>query len=165
MARSTMSMARSTPAQNPRGLANKFASGIFAAFGFEQRIQQQTRRADRDRRIRDVECRKIRPIPVEVDEIDDMPQANPVDDVAQAPPSTNARPPPAAMRAARQSHNQVMIAELTTTASPMNSQRCQPDADARKLNAAPTLCIRVMSRTGSTLMNSNSPKCRVCNPC
>ncbi len=43
-----------------------------------------------------------------------------------------------------------MMPMLTTTASPMNSQRCQPDAEAKKLNAAPTLCIRVMSRIGST---------------
>ena len=39
----------------------------------------------------------------------------------------------------------------------MNSQRCQPEAVARKLNAAPTLCIRVMSRIGSSGVNSNSP--------
>ena len=54
-----------------------------------------------------------------------------------------------------------MMAMLTVTARPMNSHRCQPDAEARKLNAAPTLCMRVMSRMGSTVVNSNSPKCAV----
>ncbi len=32
----------------------------------------------------------------------------------------------------------------------MNTQRCHPEAEARKLNAAPTLCMRVISRIGST---------------
>ncbi len=55
----------------------------------------------------------------------------------------------------RYSHTTIPM--LTVTASPMKSQRCQPDAEARKLNAAPTLCMRVISSTGSSVVNSNSP--------
>ena len=50
---------------------------------FEQRIQQQERRPHGDGRIGHVECREIRPIPVKVDEIDDMPEADAIDDVAE----------------------------------------------------------------------------------
>src|SRR5258707_10668884 len=80
-ARSTMSIARSTPAQNPRGLANSIC--IRFSPSFKQRIQQKTAGAHGNGRIRHVECRKIRSIPVKVNEIDDEAQADAVDDVAQ----------------------------------------------------------------------------------
>ena len=68
-----------------------------------------------------------------------------------APPSTSARPRgEQRVGAAGQPAQPQPIAMLTLTASAMNNQRCQPEAEARKLNAAPTLCMRVMSSTGST---------------
>ncbi len=79
-----------------------------------------------------------------------------------APPRTSARPAASSVRAPRgRRTSQAVIATLTPRARAMNSQRCQPEAPARKLKAAPTLCSRVMSRIGSTLVNSNTPKCRM----
>ena len=95
---------------------------------------------------------------MKVNEIDDISEADAVDDVADrtAQHQREARRERAgAERGMRQS--QATMAMLTATARPMNSHRCQPEAVARKLNAAPTLCIRVMSRIGSTRVNSNSP--------
>src|ERR1700722_18780801 len=80
-ARSTMSMARSTPAQKPRGLANRICIGFLPSF--EQCVQQKTRRAYRDGRIGHVKGRKIRAIPVKVNEIDDMPEPDAVHQIAQ----------------------------------------------------------------------------------
>src|SRR5258708_27510555 len=80
-ARSTMSIARSTPAQKPRGLANSIC--IRFSPSFEQRIQQKTGSAHGNGRICHVECRKIRSIPVKVNEIDDESQADAIDEVAE----------------------------------------------------------------------------------
>ena len=43
---------------------------------------------------------------------------------------------------------------LTAPASPMKNQRCQPEAPASRLNAAPVLCSSVKSSTGSTSTRS-----------
>ena len=51
-------------------------------------------------------------------------------------------------------HSQTTSAMLTASASTMKNQRCQPDAPARKLNAAPVLCSSVKSSTGSTSTRS-----------
>ncbi len=83
-------MARSTPAQNPRGLANSIC--ISFPSSFEQGIQQKTGGADGNGRIRHVECWKIRPIPVKVNEIDDMPQANAVNYIAKGAPENECQP-------------------------------------------------------------------------
>ena len=40
----------------------------------------------------------------------------------------------------------------------MNTQRCQPPASLKKLNAAPSLCSRISSSTGSSTIRSNSSK-------
>src|SRR5271167_117011 len=89
-ARSTISMARSTPAQNPRGLANSIC--ISFPPSFQQGIQQKTGGAYGNGRICHVECRKIRPIPVKVNEIYDMPQSNAIDDVAEGSPEHERKP-------------------------------------------------------------------------
>src|SRR5271167_705319 len=89
-ARSTISMARSTPAQNPRGLANSIC--ISFPPSFQQGIQQKTRGTYGYRRICHIECRKIRPIPVKVNEIYDMPQSNAIDDIAEGPPEHQCQP-------------------------------------------------------------------------
>src|ERR1700727_3599972 len=80
-ARSTISMARSTPAQKPRGLANRICIRFLPSF--EQSVQQKTRRAHRNGRIGHVESGKIRSVPVKVNEIDDMPQADAVNEIAK----------------------------------------------------------------------------------
>ena len=50
---------------------------------------------------------------------------------------------------------------LTTTPRTVNIHRCQPDASLRKLKAAPVLCRRMKSSTGSSVTDSNSAKCAV----
>src|SRR5271165_6205996 len=89
-ARSTISMARSTPAQNPRGLASSICISLPPSF--QQGIEQQTGSADGDGRIRHVECGKIRPIPVKVNEIYDMPEPNTVDHVAKGAAENQRQP-------------------------------------------------------------------------
>src|SRR6266478_950620 len=99
MARWTMSMARSTPAQNPRGLASntrtmhrlswcappKIAScaGTPGGAALAPGVNQQQRRPDGDRGIRDVERRKIRAVPVCVNEVDHMAGTHTVDQITQ----------------------------------------------------------------------------------
>ncbi len=39
---------------------------------------------------------------------------------------------------------------VAATPMPVNSQRCQPDAAARKEKAAPVLCTRTMLKKGAT---------------
>src|SRR5580658_8043835 len=80
-ARSTISMARSTPAQKPRGLANRICIRFLPSF--KQGIQQKTRRAHGNGRIGYVERWKIRSIPMKVNEIDDMPQAYAINKIAE----------------------------------------------------------------------------------
>jgi hypothetical protein len=52
--------------------------------------------------------------------------------------------------------SQIKIPALTATPRPMKTQRCQPPALLKKLNAAPSLCSRMISRTGSKTTLSNS---------
>src|SRR5580692_222118 len=80
-ARSTISMARSTPAQKPRGLANRICIRFLPSF--KQCVQQKTGRPHRNGRIGHVEGGKIRSVPVKVDEIDDMSQADAVNEIAE----------------------------------------------------------------------------------
>src|ERR1700722_8737335 len=82
-ARSTISIARSTPAQNPRGLANRICIRFLPSFN--QCIQQKTCRAHRNGGIGHVECRKIRSIPMKVNEVDDMTQADAINEIAERP--------------------------------------------------------------------------------
>src|SRR4030095_678037 len=90
MARSTMSMARSTPAQNPLGLASRTFTAslrclpacLALAPAFEDGVQDHQARADRDGRVGDVEGREPRVVPEEQQEIDYVPEAQPVDDIA-----------------------------------------------------------------------------------
>src|SRR5213075_1269006 len=90
MARSTMSMARSTPAQNPRGLASStftaslrdLLARLALAPAFEDGVQDHQARPDRDGGVGDVEGREPRGVPEEQQEVDDVPEAQPVDDVA-----------------------------------------------------------------------------------
>ena len=62
-------------------------------------------------------------------------------------------------RGSRQSH--AISAAHTTKPSAMKNPRCQPDASARMLNAAPVLCSSVKSSTGSTSTRSYSSRKRV----
>src|ERR1700675_2883218 len=101
-ARSTISMARSTPAQNPRGLANSIC--ISFSPSFQQGIQQKAGGADSDGRICYVECGKIRSIPVKVNKIYDVPQSNTIDDVANGSPQHQCKP--ASQQRVRAAHSQ-----------------------------------------------------------
>src|ERR1700733_13825617 len=101
-ARSTISIARSTPAQNPRGLANRICIRFLPSF--KQGIQQKTGRAHRNGGIGHVECRKIRSIPMKVNEVYDMPQADTVNEIAERPAEHEREPAgQQSMRAALQS--------------------------------------------------------------
>src|SRR5690349_16909104 len=91
IARSTMSMARSTPAQKPLGLARTMRiagllplaqRGAFLAPVLDHRVEDHADGADRDGGIRDVERRKMRQLPMRVHEVDDVPESQPVDHVA-----------------------------------------------------------------------------------
>src|SRR5580658_1209490 len=87
-ARSTMSMALSTPAQNPRGFARMICmAGILPVPAARQPgIEQQQPGADANGRIGDIEGWKIVPVPVDIDEVDYMTQPQPVDHVADRAP-------------------------------------------------------------------------------
>src|SRR3954471_11687640 len=96
-ARSTISIARSTPAQKPRGFASRtsMSAAIFSrcgpprgragAFIAHQAIQDEQHRPDRDRGIGDIERRPVPGERMEVEEVDDVAEAQPVDRVAERP--------------------------------------------------------------------------------
>src|ERR1700682_3505645 len=50
------------------------------------------------------------------------------------------------------------MAAETTTLTTVKNQRCHPPAPARKLNAAPVLCIRTMLKKGVTTSTSPGAK-------
>ena len=73
MARSTMSIARSTPAQKPRGLASRIFHAACAACArapSSDRVEDHQHGADTDGGIGDVERREIRGTPMRVHEVD-----------------------------------------------------------------------------------------------
>src|SRR5688572_4013480 len=92
-ARSTISMARSTPAQNPLGLASRMRMRALAIgpcglgpallHRFSQGIEDHQRRADGDRTVRDVEGREIRVAPVHGDEVHDVAEVQPIDEITE----------------------------------------------------------------------------------
>ena len=47
---------------------------------------------------------------------------------------------------------------LTPIANTLKNQRCHPEASLSMLNAAPSLCSRMKSRTGSNTTASNSSR-------
>src|SRR5712691_10222890 len=64
-------------------LSSKARSPRSAPLFMEQPLEDQQRRADRDGGIGDVECRPVPPHGVEIEEIDHLAEAQPVDDVAE----------------------------------------------------------------------------------
>src|SRR5689334_17358877 len=85
-----MSMARSTPAQKPRGLASNMrmpasTSGSCPGLAprFQQRVQQYQPGTDGDATVCHIECRKPVLTPVHQQEIDHIAVPQPVDDIAQ----------------------------------------------------------------------------------
>src|SRR5712671_2797737 len=88
-ARSTMPMARSTPAQKPRGLASRTSMipilGLLRGAGRSQPIEDQQRRADRDRRIGEIESPEMPAEGVKVEKIHDVTEGDPVPEIAERP--------------------------------------------------------------------------------
>src|SRR5882724_4869231 len=86
-ARSTMPMARSTPAQKPRGLASRTSMipilGLLRGAGRAQPVEDQQRRADRNRRIGKIESPKMRAEGMEVEKIHDVTEGDPVPEIAE----------------------------------------------------------------------------------
>src|SRR5258705_5588839 len=86
-ARSTMPMARSTPAQKPRGLASRTSMipilGLLRGAGRAQPVEDQQRRADRNRRIGDIESPEMPAEGMEVEKIHDVAEGDPVPEVAE----------------------------------------------------------------------------------
>src|SRR5687767_951017 len=94
-----MSIARSTPAQKPRGFERRICMRVLYAstrmsaaldFTFRpafaaltERVDQQAARADRYRRVGNVERREVPIAPMEVDEIDDIRMPDAVDHVPE----------------------------------------------------------------------------------
>src|SRR5512146_1180159 len=77
-ARSTISMARSTPAQKPRGLAS--SSSMFLAL---EAVPDQQCRAAGDGRVSEVECGEMVAAPIEIEEVHHVTVSDAVDQVAQ----------------------------------------------------------------------------------
>ncbi len=139
-------MARSTPAQKPRGLASRTSITIrhrwrrSAARGpaLAKAVEDQQHRADRDGAVGDVE-RRIRPAGIvkqqEVDDVADA-QGGPTGCRARRRGSAPGRGSTALLPPRFSS--QTMTTDAATAIA-ANSHRCQPSAPARKLNAAPGL--------------------------
>src|SRR5487761_2425633 len=79
-ARSTISMARSTPAQKPRGLA----SNRSMIFSFEA-IPDQQRSTAGDRRVGQIECGEVGAAPIEIEEVHHITVSDAVNQIAQRP--------------------------------------------------------------------------------
>src|SRR5258707_2492653 len=86
-ARSTMPIARSTPAQKPRGLARRTSMspilGLLRGAGRAQPVEDQQRRANRDRRIGEIESPEMPAEGMEVEKIHDVTEGNPVPQIAE----------------------------------------------------------------------------------
>src|SRR5712675_1164095 len=86
-ARSTMPMARSTPAQKPRGLARRTSMipilGLSRGPGRAQPVEDQQRRANRDRRIGEIESPEMPAEGMEVEKIHGVTEGNPVPQIAE----------------------------------------------------------------------------------
>src|SRR5258706_1091121 len=87
--RSTMPMARSTPAQKPRGLASRTSMipilGLLRSAGRSQPIEDQQRRPHRDRRIGEIESPEMPAESMEVEKIHDVAEGDPVPQIAERP--------------------------------------------------------------------------------
>src|SRR5262245_20729443 len=92
-----MPIARSTPAQKPRGLARRTSmdrrcgsTGVILPFPLppsfppppEQSVQDQGRGAEGDRGVGEVELREVPAACVQQDEVDDVPERDAVPEVA-----------------------------------------------------------------------------------
>ena len=147
--RSTIAMARSTPAQKPRGLASRTSIAVSlmaraarrVAARCAEAVEDQQRRADGDRAVGDVERR---PTPAaRSGTAGNRRRARSRGGrrgcrarrrgSARAPAQNSALPP------RRSSHDDAR--PQATTAIAVKNQRCQPSAPARKLNAAPVLYV------------------------
>src|SRR5512145_2247645 len=87
IARLTISIARSTPAQKPRGLASTISmrrlSALFGLAALKEAEQHQADRTAHDRRVGDVERRPGEALVIPLDEVDDVAVLDAVDQVAQ----------------------------------------------------------------------------------
>src|SRR3989442_12281555 len=100
-----MAMARSTPAQNPLGLANRTSMArilrLLSGAGRAQPVEDQQPRARRDRGIRDVERPEVPAERVNGQKIQNVTERDPVPDVAERPSEdqrqTGAHQPPPPM--------------------------------------------------------------------
>src|SRR6266852_1876774 len=86
-ARSTMPIARSTPAQKPRGLARRTSMipilGLSRGAGRAQPVEDQQRRAHRNRRVGEIESPEMPAEGMEVEKIHDVTEGDPVPQVAE----------------------------------------------------------------------------------
>src|SRR5260221_6841518 len=86
-ARSTMPIARSTPAQKPRGLARRTSMililGLLRGGGRAQPVEDQQRRAQRNSRIGEIESPEMPAEGVEVEKIHDVAEGDPVPEIAE----------------------------------------------------------------------------------
>src|SRR5258706_7649117 len=86
-ARSTMPIARSTPAQKPRGLARRTSMipilGLLRGAGRAQPVEDQQRRAHRNSRIGEIESPEMPAEGGEVEKIHHVAEGDPVPEIAQ----------------------------------------------------------------------------------
>src|SRR5690242_8933607 len=82
-----MAMARSTPAQKPRGLARRMSMSDLRLARFSTRaqaVEDKQRRPDGDRAVGKVECRIVPMPPVEKQKVDDVTERQPIPEIPQA---------------------------------------------------------------------------------
>src|SRR5580765_6310613 len=85
-----MLIARSTPAQNPRGLARRTSMasilGLLRGAGRAQPVEDQQARPDGDRRVGEIERPEMPAEGMEIEKIDDVAEDDPVPEIAERAP-------------------------------------------------------------------------------
>src|SRR5215213_7818902 len=157
-----MSMARSTPAQKPRGLARRtcmadkasmelriipagvatprtalYRSSLVSRF---QRVPYQQNGAAADRHVRHVECGPVPPERMKIEEVHNRPIENAVDDVPERPPEDEAQ------RKTEQPLRRVLPQE------PRDPHR-SPERDRDEKLALPTARIREKAERRATVVD------------
>src|SRR5258708_7229486 len=93
-----MAIARSTPAQKPRGLARRTSMRVGSACGggsipaLPEAVEDQQRGADGDRAVGDIESRIVPTLPMEKQEVDHAAEGQTVPQIAQGTAEDERKP-------------------------------------------------------------------------
>ena len=160
-------MARSTPAQNPRGLASTTSMTAFYRDAGLPDASTRKSPATPPRRViaesATLNAGNRNPIAiVYLYKIDDGARVHAVYQIAERAGQITSETGSAVFQSRRgvAASTNTVNAMLTSTANAVNSQRCQPGASARKLNAAPVLNASVQFKNpGITSCGTYGSKC------